>query len=141
MGFTFDFRDGRGPQPCFTSNDPQIITLAKAKVLQHFVSYAAKTGGGIPTDEIDQIPDGPSQSEWAKFNYHASFMVTGADGSIVRAVVHMPNGYDLTARGTVEAAKRLLGGEVDIKPGFQTPFFVFGGDYPDVFSGTTVEEY
>lgn len=138
---TFDFRDGRGSHDCFPSNDPQMITLAKASGLRNFSSYCVKTGGAFPAGDINDVPEGPSAEERAAAKYHAGFTVWAADGSVTRAVVHMINGYDLTALGTVEAARRILDGVVEVKPGFQTPFLIFGKDYPEVFPGTTVEMY
>lgn len=138
---TFDFRDGRGSHACFPSNDPQMMTFAKATGLKDFSSYCVKTGGDFPAGNIDEVPEGPSAEERADAKYHAGFTIWAADGSVSRAVVHMINGYDLTALGTVEAARRILHGDVEVRPGFQTPFLVFGKDYPEVFPGTSVEEF
>lgn len=138
---SFDFRDSRGPLPCFPSSDPQMTTLQRATGLTNFSSYCAKTGGDLPTGDLTEVPEGPSTAERAGLPYAAGFTVTAADGSAVRAVVHMINGYDLTALGTVEAARRILNKEVEAKPGFQTPFLIFGKDYPEAFPGTVVEEY
>lgn len=140
-GNTFDFRDGRGSHACFPSNDPQIITLVRASGLENFSSYCVKTGGDFPAGDINHVPEGPSAEERQGAKYHAGFAVWAADGSVTSAVVHMINGYDLTALGTVEAARRILDGVVEAKPGFQSPFLIFGKDYPEVFPGTTVEEY
>lgn len=138
---SFDFRDSRGLLPCFPSSDPQLITLWKATGVASFSSYCAKTGGAFPAGDLSDLPEGPSAAERAEASYHAGISVTAADGSVARAVVHMINGYDLTALGTVEAARRILNKEVEAKPGFQTPFLTFGKDYPEAFPGTVVDEY
>jgi hypothetical protein len=41
--------------------------------------------------------------------------------------VRTPEGYSLTATTAIDAAYRVVSGE--IKPGFQTPSRAFGGDY------------
>jgi short subunit dehydrogenase-like uncharacterized protein len=133
-----DFRDGRGPLPRFPSNDPQIIGLWRALGVPNISTYCVKTGGGFPKEELESVPEGPSEDERKATPYHLAFKITSSNGSTTSAVVHTANGYDLTAMGTVEAAKAILGGAV--KPGFQTPFSAWGGEYYKVFLGTTIEE-
>lgn len=136
-----DFGDGRGPLPRFPSNDPQVITLWKVFGIPNISTYCVKTGGDFPTGELESIPEGPDAEQRRVAPYHAALEVMSRDGSVVGAVVHMMNGYDLTARGTLEAAKAILSGEVEVKPGFQTPFAVFGGSYVDRFPSTAIEEF
>lgn len=140
-GSVVDFNDGRGSLPCFPTNDPQIITLWKATGVPNISSVCCKTGGDLPDGDLDTIPIGPSAAERAETPYHAAVTVRSADGTVNRSVVRMPNGYDLVALGTVQAAKRILGGQHALKPGFQTPYMAFGSDYLSVFAGTTVVDY
>ena len=50
--------------------------------------------------------------------------VRDAAGQTLQSRLRCMNGYSLTARSAVAAARRVLGG--DIKPGFQTPSRAFG---------------
>jgi short subunit dehydrogenase-like uncharacterized protein len=56
----------------------------------------------------------------------------------VRARLTTPEGYTLTARTSLDAAKRAAAG--DVKPGFQTPSLAFGPDYIQNFEGVTRED-
>jgi short subunit dehydrogenase-like uncharacterized protein len=139
MPADIDFRDGRGGLPRFPTSDPQIVTLGRATGVSNISTFCAMTGGKIPEGDLEDIPEGPSEAEREKAPYHMAFEVTGADGKVKRAVLHLVNGYTLTGLGVMEASKAVLAGKV--QAGFQTPFAVFGGDYVNTFPGVEVEEY
>ncbi|MEZ4390686.1 MAG: saccharopine dehydrogenase NADP-binding domain-containing protein [Polyangiales bacterium] len=79
-------------------------------------------------------PGGPSAEARAR-----SFTLMWAEArSRERRVVsrmRVPEGYTLTARTSVEIARRVLGG--DAQPGFRTPSTVFGADFILGFDGVS----
>jgi hypothetical protein len=59
-------------------------------------------------------------------------------GQNVRSRVRTPEVYSLTAATAIDAACRIVAGE--IKPGFQTPSLAFGVDYILNFDGVVRED-
>jgi short subunit dehydrogenase-like uncharacterized protein len=75
---------------------------------------------------IDRLPEGPSEEE--RLGTRARVVAEAESGArVARARIETPSGYETTRLAGIEAARRILAGEV--KPGFQTPATAFGADF------------
>lgn len=119
-----DFNDGRGPVPCFPVTLPDLITIHKFFNIENIRTFANVSGTAFPDGDLYDLPDGPAAEERERSPYHAVVVVTLKDGTVERTSVRTVNGYDLVARASVEAVRRVMGGEVLM--GFQTSAKVFG---------------
>ncbi|MDS0300169.1 saccharopine dehydrogenase NADP-binding domain-containing protein [Halogeometricum sp. S1BR25-6] len=82
---------------------------------------------------VDAVVEGPTAAERAQSINRIAAEVEGADGDTASAGLRTPDTYDLTAQTAVDAAGRVLDGDVDA--GFHTPSAAFGADYVLEFSG------
>ncbi|KAL2068183.1 hypothetical protein VTL71DRAFT_16281 [Oculimacula yallundae] len=130
----FDFDNGMGPVQCFQITLPDVITLGKSTGVPNIRTFLHTTGG-FPTGDLVLLPDGPTPGERDSNPYQVSVIATAEDGTVRRAVLHTMNGYSFTTLASVEAARRILGGEV--QTGFQTPAEVFGAGFAETIGGTT----
>lgn len=65
--------------------------------------------------------------------------VFAPDGRMARSRLTTPNGYELTARTSIETARRVAAGGVT--PGFHTPSRAFGADFILEFEGCEREDF
>ncbi|KAK8074474.1 hypothetical protein PG997_009137 [Apiospora hydei] len=135
----FDFDDGEGVVSCFPVTLPDLFTIWKSTGVASIRTYAciAASGNvGFPEENNNNhmLPDGPSAEERKANPYHAAVVATGPDGSVGRAVLHTVNGYTFTAMASVEAARRVLEGEVIA--GLQTPAILFGNGFVETIAGS-----
>ena len=86
---------------------------------------------------VDAVIEGPTAAERARSISRIAAEVEGAGGDTAAAGLRTPDTYELTAETAVDAAGRVLDGDVDA--GFHTPSEAFGADYVLDFSG--VERY
>lgn len=90
---------------------------------------------GMPDLDPETLPDGPSPEERAAGRNGLSGEITGKDGTVARAWIDAPSGYDLTPLSVVAVANRLLKG--DYKTGYQSPGSAYGEDIlhdiPDIY--------
>lgn len=132
----FDFGNGEGDVSCFPVTLPDLITIGMATGVANVRTFAC-VGGSVtmsfPEDD-KMIADGPTAEEREENPYHAAVVVTDADGGQRRAVLHTVNGYTFTAMASVEAARRVLAG--DVKAGFQTPAMLFGKGFVETIAGS-----
>ncbi|KAK7984496.1 hypothetical protein PG989_011898 [Apiospora arundinis] len=134
-GMQFDFDNGEGPVSCFPVTLPDLITIWKATDIANirtFACVAASENMAFPEYGEMDLTDGPTAEEREKSPYHAAVVVTGSDGDVGRAVLHTVNGYTFTAMASVEAARRVLEGE--ITTGFQTPAMLFGKEFVETIA-------
>ncbi|OQO06622.1 hypothetical protein B0A48_08409 [Cryoendolithus antarcticus] len=124
---TFDFADGRGPVTCVPVTLPDIVTIHKFFGVQNIRTFANASGDAFPTGDLSALPDGPTARERAANQYDAAIVVTTVDGKVSRAAVRLLNGYTLIAMASIEAARRVLVG--DVQSGFQTSATLFGFDF------------
>jgi short subunit dehydrogenase-like uncharacterized protein len=82
---------------------------------------------------VDAVVEGPTAAERAQSINRIAAEVEGADGDAASAGLRTPDTYDLTAETAVDAAERVLDGDVDA--GVSTPSEAFGADYVLGFSG------
>jgi short subunit dehydrogenase-like uncharacterized protein len=134
----FDFGDGKGSVACFPVTLPDLITIGKSTNVPNIRTFVHVPGGALPTGDVASLPDGPTAQEREASPYHASVVVTGEDGSVKRAVLHTVNGYTFTSQASVEAVKRVLGGEAE--GGFQTPAGLFGTRFVDSVAGSVIQD-
>jgi short subunit dehydrogenase-like uncharacterized protein len=87
---------------------------------------------------IDRRPAGPTPAQRQRAVSRLWGEVTDASGAAARARLSAPEGYTLTARAAVEAARRVLAGGVPT--GFLTPSLAFGADFVVALPGVTRED-
>jgi short subunit dehydrogenase-like uncharacterized protein len=79
------------------------------------------------------LPEGPTDAERAAGFGLLLGEAVNAKGDKVVSRLRTPEGYTLTSVTTLEAARRILGGNAE--PGFQTPSRCFGPDFILSFEG------
>ncbi|GGF67339.1 membrane protein [Azorhizobium oxalatiphilum] len=131
-----DFDFGFGPRSSFPVTLPDLVTIHQATGVADIETFVHVTAGAFPTEHLKDLPAGPSVEEREASRYHAVVEVTGADGTVVRSMLDTVNGYTFTAMAAVEAARRVLGGEV--QPGFQTPASLFGNGFAETIADTRI---
>jgi short subunit dehydrogenase-like uncharacterized protein len=131
---SFDFANGDGNVACFPISLPDLITLWEANSIPNIRTFAHVSDGAFPSGELENLPDGPTDEERKANPYRAAAIITAADGTVEHAVLHTVNGYTFTSVASVEAAKRVLGGQV--LAGFQTPISVFGSNFVETIPGS-----
>jgi short subunit dehydrogenase-like uncharacterized protein len=130
----FDFDNGDGEVACFPITLPDLITLWKSNGIPNIQTFAHVSEGVFPSGDLADLPDGPTDEEREANPYRAAATITTADGTVKHAVLHTVNGYTFTSVASVEAAKRVLGGQV--LAGFQTPVSVFGSSFIETIPGS-----
>ena len=131
----FDF--GFGEVDCFPLALPDLITIWRATGVPDIETFVCATGDAFP-DDLEALADGPGAAERDASRYQAAVEVTGSDGTVVRSVLDTVNGYTFTALAAVEAARRVLGGEV--RAGFQTPAGLFGAGFAETIADTAITD-
>lgn len=133
---SFDFDHGQGFVDAFPVTLPDLITLGKSTGVSDIRTFVYASGG-FPSGELSLLPDGPTLEERESNPYQVSIIATAEDGTVKRAVLHTVNGYTFTAWASVEAARRVIGGES--LEGFQTPAGVFGPGFAETIKGSLVK--
>ncbi len=87
----------------------------------------------ILIDQINRIPEGPSETIAEKARVFVSGEVQNSAGEKETALLTGPEAYRFTACIVVEALRRMEGGIVS--GGFQTPAGLFGSDFLDSIPG------
>jgi short subunit dehydrogenase-like uncharacterized protein len=131
-----DFDFGHGPVPCIPVTLPDLLTIWKALDVPDIATFVHVSGDAFPSENLRNLANGPTRSEREANRYQAAVEVMGADGRVVRAVLDTVNGYSFTPLAAVEAAKRVLAGEVTF--GFQTPAGLFGNGFAETIADTTI---
>lgn len=134
----FDFGDGKGQVACFPVTLPDLITIWKATEVPNIRTFVHASGDALAAGDPASLPEGPTAQERLANPYHAGVVVTSEDGAVKRAVLHTVNGYTFTSQASVEAVKRVLGGEM--VAGFQTPAGMFGTRFVESVAGTEVQD-
>jgi short subunit dehydrogenase-like uncharacterized protein len=88
--------------------------------------------------QVYRLPEGPSEVDRRAGQAVLVGQARNDQGQTVRSRMRTPEGYSLTAATAVDAACRVVAGE--IKPGFQTPSRAFGADYILNFDGLVRED-
>ncbi|WP_121120084.1 saccharopine dehydrogenase family protein [Croceibacterium ferulae] len=130
----FDFGDG--PATAFPVTLPELITISRATGIPNIDTYVHVTDGAFPEGDLAAMPDGPTREQREANRYHAAVEVTGEDGTVVRSILDTVNGYTFTTLAAAEAARRVVGGEV--QAGFQTPAGLFGDGFAETIADTTI---
>ncbi|KAL4875605.1 hypothetical protein BJY04DRAFT_232333 [Aspergillus karnatakaensis] len=134
-----DFDNGAGELVNYPVTLPDLITLRRSTQVPDIRTWVHAAGDAFPTGDLAALPDGPTEEQRAASPYHAVAVVTGADGSVKRSVLHTVNGYTFTGLASAEGAGRVLAGAV--KPGFQTPVQAFGSEFVEVVEGTRIVDF
>ncbi|WP_416056288.1 saccharopine dehydrogenase NADP-binding domain-containing protein [Stenotrophomonas maltophilia] len=131
-----DFDFGNGASSCFPVTLPDLITIARQSGVADIETYVHVSGIAFPDGGSEALPDGPTDQERAENRYHAAVEVMDADGSTAYAVLDTVNGYSFTPLAAIEAARRVLAGEV--RAGFQTPVDIFGSGFAESIADTRI---
>jgi short subunit dehydrogenase-like uncharacterized protein len=131
-----DFDFGAGPVSCFPVTLPDLVTLWRSTQIPNIETFVHVSANSFPTGDLANLPDGPDAQEREANRYQATIEVKGEDGTVARAILDTVNGYTFTALASVEAARRVLGGEV--APGFHSPVEVFGKGFAESIADTTI---
>ncbi|KAK4543220.1 hypothetical protein LTR36_005770 [Oleoguttula mirabilis] len=132
-----DFDFGKGPVSCFPVTLPDLITIYHATQVPNIKTYVHVAGeDAFPSGDLADLPDGPTAAQREANRYHAAVEVIGEDGCSVHAVLDTVNGYTFTALAAVEAARRVMGGEV--RGGFQTPVGLFGVGFVETIADSRI---
>jgi short subunit dehydrogenase-like uncharacterized protein len=134
-----DFDNGAGLVTNYPVTLPDLITLRRSTKVPNIRTFVHAAGDAFPTGDLAALPDGPTAEQRAAAPYHAAVVVTGADGSVARSVLHTVNGYTFTGKASVEGAGRVLAGAV--KAGFRTPAEVFGSQFVEVVEGSSIKDF
>jgi short subunit dehydrogenase-like uncharacterized protein len=132
----FDFHNGSGEVDCFPVTLPDLITLSRSTKIPNISCYVHVSNTSFPTGDLSGLPDGPSQEERDERPYQAGVRITLKDGSQRSAVLHTVNGYTFIGIASVEAAHRILQGQV--LAGFQTPVDLFGISFVESIAGSAL---
>ncbi|KAJ4303333.1 hypothetical protein N0V90_002226 [Kalmusia sp. IMI 367209] len=132
----FNFGGGRASTECFPVTLPDLITLWKTTGVGNIRTYAHISTEAFPSQNLEDLPDGPTAEEREVNSYHAAVILTARDGIVKREVLHTMNGYTFTAIASVEIAKRVSAGQ--LKAGFQTPAYVFGPKFLDLIPSSKI---
>ncbi|WP_234835793.1 hypothetical protein [Sinorhizobium meliloti] len=130
-----DFDFGSGPRSSFPVTLPDLVTIHHATGVPDVDTFVHATAA-FPTGDAKDLPAGPGFEEREASRYHASVEVTDADGTVVRSLLDTVNGYTFTAMAAVEAARRVLAGEV--RSGFQTPAGLFDSGFAETIANTRI---
>jgi short subunit dehydrogenase-like uncharacterized protein len=137
----FDF--GAGEVDCAPMSLGEAFTAFRSTRVPTIEMYVSVLGGIMPEPTVvgsgssaSALPDGPTAAQRASQPSRTVAEVTAADGSIVRSVLDMVNGYSYTPLAAVEIARRILQGES--KPGFQTPVTAFGVGFAQTIADTQI---
>ncbi len=131
-----DFDFGDGPVSCFPVTLPDLVTIWRSTQIPNIETFVHVSGDSFPAGDLANLPAGPDAREREANRYQAAVEVTGKDGMVARAVLDTVNGYTFTALASVEAARRVLGGEV--APGFLTPVEIFGAGFAETIADTRI---
>jgi hypothetical protein len=133
---SFDFGDG--PVDCAPLSFGDLVTAWHSTGIPNIEMYVHVSGDAFPEGDLSLLPDGPSAEERDAHRARAVAEVTGTDGQTARSVIETVNGYSFTPLAAIEAARRVLAGEV--RPGFQTPVTVFGSGFAETVAGTVITD-
>ncbi|KAK7430949.1 hypothetical protein QQZ08_002478 [Neonectria magnoliae] len=134
----FDFNNGKGPVFAFPVTLPDLTTIWRSTNVANIRTFVHVSGDTFPTEDIAEMPDGPTAEQREASPYHAAVIVTESNGTVRRAVLHTVNGYTFTGLASVEAAKRVLGGH--FRAGFQTPAGIFGNDFVQTIANSIIKD-
>ncbi|BDU21647.1 membrane protein [Dyella sp. GSA-30] len=130
----FDF--GNGPATSFPVTLPDLITIWRATNIPNIETFVHVSEGAFPEGDLAAMPDGPTLEQREANRYRAAVEITDKDGAVARSILDTVNGYTFTTIAAVEAARRVVGGEV--RPGFQTPAILFGDRFAETIADTTI---
>lgn len=130
----FDF--GNGPVDCAPLAFGDLVTAWRSTGVPDIAMFVNVTGGSFPGGDLSKLPAGPTLEEREGQRARAVAEITGADGSVARSVIETVNGYTYTPLSAVEAARRVLGGEM--QAGFDTPARLFRVEFAQTIPGTTL---
>lgn len=132
----FDFGDG--PVLCAPLSFGDLITSWHSTAIANIAMYVHVTGDAFPTGDMALLADGPSAEQRLAQPARAVAEVAGSYGTVARSVIGTINGYSYTPLAAIEAARRVLSGEV--RHGFATPAQLFGVDFAESILGTWITD-
>lgn len=130
----FDFGDG--PVECFPLAFGDLVTAPYSTGVRNVSMFVHVAGDAFPEGDLSLLPEGPTLEQREAHRASAVVEVTGADGSVARAMIETINGYSYTPLAAVAAAVRVTRGEW--RPGFETPARLFGSGFAETIPGSKV---
>ncbi|HEX5793976.1 MAG TPA: saccharopine dehydrogenase NADP-binding domain-containing protein [Rheinheimera sp.] len=130
----FDF--GKGDVSCFAVTLPDLISIWHANHIPDIETFVHVSGNAFPQGDLQALADGPDAAERAANRYQAVVYITDQQGRVSRSILDTVNGYTFTPLAAVEAARRVLNGE--LRAGFQTPAGLFGNQFASSIADTTI---
>lgn len=120
---TFDF--GNGPEECFQTPLGGIVLSYKSTGIPNIEEYFQMA---LPAEtseaETLKLEQGQTTAHAEQDKSKIVAEVTDADGTVVRSMIEMPDGYMPTVTSSLEIVSRALRGL--FKPGFQSPGSAYG---------------
>lgn len=132
-----DFNFGSYQASCFPVTLPDLITIAHLTGIRDIETYVHVSGSAFPDGDLTMLPAGPDAQAREINRYQATVEILRRDGATTRAVLDTVNGYTFTPLAAVEAARRVLAGE--IRAGFQTPVGLFGSSFAETIANTRID--
>lgn len=132
----FDF--GQGPVLCAPLSFGDLVTSWHSTGIANISMFVHVSAEAFPEGDLSLLPDGPTLEQREVHRARAVAEVADVDGAITRSVIETVNGYSFTPLASVEAARRILGGER--RSGFQTCARLFGGGFAETITGTTISD-
>lgn len=109
------------------NDDPsELMPQRDGRVLEHQSGHQRYANGGAQCRSRHQADN----------RYHAAVEAIDADGSTACPVLGAVNGYSFTPLAAIEAARRVLAGEV--RTGFPTPVDIFGSGFAESIADTRI---
>lgn len=130
------FNFGSYEASCFPVTLPDLITIAQQTGIGDIETYVHVSGTAFPDGDLSELPAGPDAKAREANRYQAAVEVVAKDGTTTRAFLDTVNGYTFTPLAAVEAARRVLAGQV--RTGFQTPVGLFGSGFAETIADTRI---
>jgi short subunit dehydrogenase-like uncharacterized protein len=131
-----EFNFGEGYVACYPLSFGDLVTAWHSTGIPNIEMFVHVTGAAFPDGDLSLLPDGPSDEERNSNRAKIVVEVTAADGTTACSMIETINGYSYTPLAAVEAARRVLSGEV--KPGFTTPATLFGPGFASTIADTRI---
>lgn len=131
---SFDF--GEGPVSCAPLSFGDLVTAWHSTGIPNIAMFVNVTGAAFPGGDLSKLPDGPTEEERHRQRARAVVEIAGSNGSVARSMIETVNGYSYTPLVAVEAARRVLAGEMRV--GFDTPARLFGAGFAESIPGTRI---
>lgn len=109
----------------------KIVYLSRSVLILLLKIFSLPFVKNVSANYISRNVTGPDKNQRDLTQTYIWGRVENEKGDLKEEAYHIMEGYNLTAKGAAEAAKRILQNEV--KPGAYTPSLAFGSSFLDLF--------